>query len=214
MTKHIKMEEHMIKRFVKNVQGISLISLVITIVVLLIIASIVVYKMGDFASTSKFNKMKADIELLHDKMLAYNQKYGKLPVKEEDGQPKVVDINYVKELLLESKHDQRGENDSDIYYIVDVTKLENITLNYGRGNEENQDYYIVNSGTFNVYYVKGMKLENKIYYIGNEYTGTKFEGEELQGEIRYNTIAWTNKSVVATINTNRKIETLRRLDSY
>lgn len=144
-------------------KGVSLVSLVITIIVLLIIVSTTVYRIGSFTSTSRFNNMKADIELLHDKILTYRKQYEKLPIVEP-----VLPVQIVTQVLSE----QKAENDNDEYYKIDLTKLENITLNYGNESEGESDYYIVNTRTLNVYYLKGIELNQTVYHVGEKYEGS------------------------------------------
>ena len=52
--------------------------------------------------------------------------------------------------------------------MIDLNKLKNITLNFGDYHFDNtsnlEDKYIVNDKTHNVYYLKGIELNDKIYY--------------------------------------------------
>ena len=146
----------------KNDKGISLVALVITIVLLLILASITVFSIGSYTNAGRFNKMKADIELLNDKIMIYYKKYGELPVLEEIGTA----------LAINTLGDQRAQNDSDVYYKIDLEKLSNLTLTYGNGRYGSDDIYIINSTTFNVYYLKGVELQGKTHHIGKRYEGT------------------------------------------
>ena len=89
--------------------------------------------------------MYADIKILEDKVLEYYNDYGTLPIK---GEPKAP--------LLSMENGNK-------YYEIDLNKLENITLNYGHGNDE-KDIYVVNGDTLDVYYYKGVAYEGKKYY--------------------------------------------------
>ena len=157
------------KNYIRKNTGITLIVLVITIIILLILAAVVIYSLNSSPNTSKFNKMKADIDQLHDKILGYNQRYGELPILGRlETQP-----------LLEIIGDQRAPNDSDIYYEIDISKLENLTLSYGNKKYGEDDIYVVNSTTFNVYYLKGIELEGELFHVGVEYTGSLLPAEGL-----------------------------------
>ncbi len=58
-------------------------------------------------------------------------------------------------------------NDNSNYYVIDLKKLENLTLNYGKNyqsSSSSNDVYIINEQSHNIYYAKGITLDNKIYY--------------------------------------------------
>lgn len=129
----------------KSEKGITLVSLVITIIVILILTvgvttSINTSKQVEYKN---YKKMCADVELLEDKVLLYYNTYEELPVKETE----VTDIP--DELNSEHK-----------YYEIDTSKLKNITLNFG----SDTDIYIVDSETYQVYYLEGIQYDDVTYY--------------------------------------------------
>ena len=46
------------------------------------------------------------------------------------------------------------------FYKLDINKLSNITLNYG----DEEDIFIIDSATFEVYYLNGIEYQDVIYY--------------------------------------------------
>lgn len=147
---------------IKKQSGITLVSLIITIVVMLIISSTVVYVSLDRFEINNFNKMKNDIELLEDKVSNYYLKYNVLPIaRDVNNKP----IEYELSLLS-------FENGK--YYILDLEAMDGISLNYGKEGFESpnssNDVYVINEITHNVYYVKGIELKGIIYnhYIVKE----------------------------------------------
>lgn len=121
-------------------KGITIISLIVTVIVLLILATIIVTDTDTGAEYKKYKLMCADVELLEDKILIYYNEYGKLPVTGN-----VIDVSEI----IESEHEFKQ---------IDVSKLKNITLNY----EANS--FIIDTISFEIYYKDGINYENKIYY--------------------------------------------------
>lgn len=145
MEKARDMEEQMIN--IKSKKGITIVSLVIAIVILLILSGTTIYNLNLSNGVSRYNNMIADIKLLNDKALIYFNKYGEIP-----------------------KTDRKIEiKNNEEYYEVDLSKLEGITLNYGKdyGQEGNltnsSDVYVINSN-LNVYYLKGVEKAGEMYH--------------------------------------------------
>ena len=149
-------------------KGITLVSLVITIAVLLIVASTSIAISYDRFEINNYNKMKNDIELLSDKVENYYLKYTGLPIlRNETG----TTIEYPSSNLTFNKN----ENDNNTYFVLDLNAMESISLNYGKVGfesikqsktvdvEKDLDVYIINEKSHQSYYVKGIKMDD-IYY--------------------------------------------------
>ena len=137
----------------RNNKGITLITLVITIVILLILSGTVIYKLSNSPRVENISKLKIDLENIRDKVLIYYNKYGTLPLDSP-----------VDRLNVENKIASQiyiGDNEGDFYYI-DLYRLENLTLNFGEG-------YIINDKTLNVYYLKGIEYDGKTYFSLNDF---------------------------------------------
>lgn len=134
------------KKYIKNSKGITLTALVVTVILMLILTSTIIIKVKDSSIVSSLNNLYADIKLLEDKILDYYNDYGTLPIKGE-------------------KITTNPEGIEGDCYEIDLSKLENITLNYGKGTYESDgDIYIVNKKTLDVYYYKGVEYKNNFYY--------------------------------------------------
>ncbi len=127
---------------IKSNKGITISVLIITIIVILILTTVTItstYTGNDF---KKYKFMCADVELLEDKILYFYREYGELPIGNEVTKVPAKIANGHK------------------FYKINTNKLKNISLNYG--NEK--DIYIVDSETFEVYYLNGIKYKDVIYY--------------------------------------------------
>lgn len=138
---------------IKSEKGITIVSLIITIVILLILSSVIIVNINSSTNINKVNYMYADLKLLEEKILVYYKQYGDIPKKSTD----LSGYNIIERLGTE-----RNINDNDNYYEIDLSKLDNITLNYGSGG--NFDIYIINEKTLTIYYLAGVENEDIVYH--------------------------------------------------
>ena len=66
-----------------NEKGISIITLIITVVVMLILSTTLITSSRNSPNVQNFNKMDADIKILEDKIAIYYNKYGQIPINQE-----------------------------------------------------------------------------------------------------------------------------------
>lgn len=137
----------------KSQKGITLVILILTLAILSILATVSIIEFDSGVDIRNYNYMCADIELLEDKILVYYNNNGTLPIKGEA----IVNIKS----MLEG---QASSRDNDNYYQIDVSKINNITLNFGGGDLSNKNIYIINEQSHEVYYLKGVVFEGTTYY--------------------------------------------------
>lgn len=127
-------------------RGITIVSLVITVIILLILSGTAIYNLNLSSGAGRLNNMVADIKLLKDEILLYYNKYQEIPTTERK-----TNINGTE------------------YYEIDLSKLDNITLNFGEdyGKTDNltdsSDVYLVDSN-LNIYYLKGIENSGEVYH--------------------------------------------------
>ena len=115
----------------KNDKGVTLLVLTITIIVLLIITSITIGNAKNQLGIGKVNNLYSDLDSISTKVSDYYLKNNSLPVFENN-----IYMNSKNELgvLFESNGGEKSvinSNDDGAYYVIDLSKLENLTLNYG-----------------------------------------------------------------------------------
>lgn len=151
------------KNILKQENGVTLISLAVVIIILGIIMSMLLYSVKDTNDVTKLTNLYSDIDNLTDKISNYYSKYGKIPAFEKQG---------LNEKVASLTNSPIGVNDTGNFLVIDLNAIENLTLNYGqdfkiiKNNElgTNTDLYIINENSHNIFYLKGIKIENKIYY--------------------------------------------------
>ena len=145
----------------KKQSGITLISLIVTIVIILIITGTTVYTSMDRFKVNNVQKMNNDIELLNDKINNYYVQYGGLPVLKDSS-------NNAIKYTFSNIDFEKNKNDNENYQIIDLLAIGNISLNFGKEGYENpnssNDVYIINEKTHMVYYVKGVENIDGIIY--------------------------------------------------
>lgn len=123
---------------------------------------------SNYTNSSALMNMQADIQLLKDKATVYYNSYGNIPkcaetyfetIETTEGNITVYKISEGT-IINEEFIADRDSEDGDIYYQIDKTKLNNVTLNFGT----NEDVYIINERTLNVYYTNGIMSEDVMQY--------------------------------------------------
>lgn len=145
----------------KDIKGISLVSLVITIAVMLIISTTTISISLDRFQINNMNRMINDIKFLKDKISNYYLEYNYIPIVRDNNNN---GIKYTYTTLEFDKNISDNEN----YYIIDLAAMEGINLNYGKEGFNNlnasDDVYIINEESHTIYYVKGIEFKGKMYH--------------------------------------------------
>ena len=115
------------KKFFRNQKGINLISLTITVLVILVLTNVVIYNVKSNLKTQNIKSLQADISNLREKISTYYSQYGEIPANKE--YTNTANINVISSAV-----------DTGKFYVIDLSALDNITLNYG------MDYEKIKSG--------------------------------------------------------------------
>ena len=155
----------------KNEKGVTLIVLTITIIVLLIITEITINTSKSQLSIKKLNNLYADLDTINTKVSDYYLKNNSLPVFSN------TYLNSRDELSsLLGEESVINSNDDGPYYVLNLSKLDNLTLNYGEQYKEwsdtstfqtYQDLYIINGVTHQIYYPKGIIYDGETCFTRN-----------------------------------------------
>ena len=116
-----------------NQKGISLISLSVMVMVILAITGTIIYSVKNNLKVERLEQMQDDIENLQDKVDTYYAQYGKIPAKTD---AEYTNISQMQEAGIISTAVDTGK-----FYVLDLSAIENLTLNFG------QDYETVKSLT-------------------------------------------------------------------
>lgn len=117
----------------------------VLIIILIFVQIVISINLG--VSLSKLNYMYEDIDILDDKIAIYYLNNGSIPIGDE--------IQFENSI---------NPNDNDVFYKIDITKLDDIYLNYSGKKDADGDFYIINEQSHTIYYYAGVKYKGKIYF--------------------------------------------------
>lgn len=172
----------MMKNKIKQEKGVTLSVLVITIIVLSILTSTLIYNAEGNVNIQKTTKLYNDIELLREKVSEYYNEYGEIPGKIE-----YTNIGNLSKVLSKN-------NDTGKFYVIDLEAMKGISLNYGKDYEKIKDnpnnannytdIYIINENSHNIFYVDGITITKNDTAPTYYYTDYP-EPDETTVDLRY-----------------------------
>ena len=204
-------------RDLKNNKGITMISLVITIIVLMIVTSITIYNGTVQLGIKKIDNLYVDIDSISTKVAEYYLKNEALPifsnkyVTNKDALEAIFTANGATTNIT-------NVNDGNDYYVIDLSKLDNLTLNYGDDyknwtssstSANIQNVYIINTVTHQIYFPQGIHLKDEYYFTRNpdENIITPIAFEEIEDDLSIeitnisgNDIDYENITITANIS--------------
>ena len=164
----------------KGNKGITLMSLIISMIILMFITGAIIYNTQNHLSVSKINKLRLDIDALNGKVDEYYLKYGELPTLCNYTQSKEIFLRRLKDAANEdgaALNNEVNPNDGNEYDVIDVEKFDGLTLNYGyeqKGDffkakrkmsvDNENELYIINRVTHQIYFPHGVVADNTMYY--------------------------------------------------
>lgn len=170
--------------YLRKNKGVTLTALVITVIVMLIITSTMIYNANNHISIDKVNKLYLDIENLNGKIDSYYLKFGDIPTLatycDKSTLKSIIEKNADSRNATLLNDDVINPNDGDEYFVIDLEKLDGLTLNYGYGDDyysiknnpdtistDLDEVYIINKVTHQIYYPSGIFADNVMYYCYN-----------------------------------------------
>lgn len=161
-------------------QGVSLVVLLITVAVMLILLTVIIVTVDNVSNNSKLATFASDLSTVEDLTTAYYMQNNSFPVKVESGKTeeemaltqaeiltKVGEENkakFIDELILNNEYNSESD-DLGEFYSIDLSKLDIDSSKRGiLKNGDEKDVYVVSYPSMNIYYIKGLKAKNDIYF--------------------------------------------------
>lgn len=171
----------------RDKKGISLITAVMTVLIIIIILSTITYTAINNTKVKKINEFYSDLRVITDEVQLYYAEHDKLPVddifytvtesyiqKEVNGvfeaysSLKSANIDFIlkdgktdysfENLYNPNDYDTSGDIPKSVYYQIDLSKFDNLTLS-------NPDCtYLVNEQSKTVYCYEGVKVNGEIHH--------------------------------------------------
>ena len=159
----------MMKNIMSQNKGITMISVTIIVIVILILTGVLIYDARDSLKVTKLQSMQSDIQNLRDKINNYYSEYGQIPARikytNTDNIGKIMTTGVISPNI-----------DTGDFYIIELSSLENLTLNYGEDYKnitsttteseagQYEDIYIINETSQNIFYVEGIQVDGEWFY--------------------------------------------------
>ena len=159
----------MMKNIMGQNKGITMISVTIIVIVILILTGVLIYDARDSLKVTKLQSMQSDIQNLRDKISNYYAQYGQIPARikytNTDNIGKIMTTGVISPKI-----------DTGDFYIIELSSLENLTLNYGEDyknitdatteskTSQYEDIYIINETSQNIFYVEGIEVDGEWFY--------------------------------------------------
>ena len=162
---------------IKSNRGLTLISLVLTVIIILIITAAMIYNTKNQIQMKSVQNLSNDIEILNAKVDEYYLKYGELPKLSNYTYPNndkgiinpisrgdFYNILYTNANARDSElNTDLNPNDGDEYIVIDPEKLDKLTLTYGYDTE-----YRHVKETGEVVDNQGDPVETEVYVINTK----------------------------------------------
>lgn len=199
---------------IKNEKGITLVTLTITIVVLMILSFSINVSVKSTMETRNYNYVKEDIINLSEEVKAYYLKNNSLPI-DKTKTYNLADYGVPSEDI--------NPNDYGNYYRINVSLLENISLNNGginnnEANEETDDMYVVNEYSLTVYYLKGATFGGQKHYTITDDFAEGGTAKDFYTKIEYPIFSAitlkSNNSQDETVANTGEVVTLKMISKY
>ena len=146
-------------------KGITLITITISITILAFIAGAVIFNTVNLVGKTQLSKFSEELELIEDKIEEYYVLNGVYPVLTEttysSTQIAMINTNGKSEMLTEEIKKNHDENST--FYLIDYERIQVKLLERGL-KVTPDDIYVVAKETNTVYYLKGVEIEEKVYF--------------------------------------------------
>lgn len=194
---------------IKKENGVTLLILVITIVILAIISIPIIVNTTDVSELQKYTYFKADIDKLRETI---ETTYADMDDLSTIGPVYTGDYSFLDKFQGNDK--VLNPNDGNIYYVISLENLNShinaqISLKYGSGNKEknydNNEYsgsdaYIINEQSKTIYYTSGIVYKGVTYYRLPE----SFTAQQQVLVVSYDANGGTDAPEMETLDSNKR----------
>lgn len=123
--------------------------LILVLVIGIILIFVIIYRLvQNGIELNKLNNVYKDIDILEERVTIYYLNNGNIPIKKNS-----INFNY-----------SINPNDNKNFYEIDLEKLENLSINYGKKEYGDDDIYIINEQSHTVYYLKGISYNKEKFH--------------------------------------------------
>lgn len=202
-------------------RGISLVVLIITIIIMVLLAGLAITGTSNVISRAQKNDFAVELSTITDKIKEYYLTFGNLPVKNAKLTFQEIVAKQTNDVYKEKLNEEVALNNDLVneFYIVDLTVLNVDDIERGMALDDT-DVFLVSSANLNLYYLKGVELEEEIYFSMAKLTNSSKINQEISENITQvalkddlivtkNINTWTNEIKIHINNMLNEGETIR-----
>lgn len=142
---------------IMNKKGISLIIAVMAITVMSIIISAASVVGSSVITSANFDEFISQINRVSDNVNEYYISNNELPITGEIVALESLGNHFIKSVV---ENGDEGQN----LLVIDMNKIKDSTIKNGIGKTISKDVFVVSEISHNVYYLKGFKYKDKLYF--------------------------------------------------
>lgn len=155
-----------------NKKGISLVALLITIIATLILVSITVIQFNSSKDKAKLVAFASDLQKIQEQVKLYYLNNGAFPTLDSNKEAmneqqliSMVDSNNTSKIEweLSANSDDNDDKTKGQFYQIDLAKID-VTATLAGTKTTADDVYVIAYPSMNVYYLKGVKVSNDVYF--------------------------------------------------
>lgn len=138
-------------------RGITLSIMAITVTIMVIVISTATIIGTNTMKAASYEEYISKIKRVEDEVNFYIESEGILPITGE-----VISKTGCKPEFINVLN-ANGDSQNDLY-IIDMNKLNVISVNIGYGSVDDNDIFLITSNTNNIYYYGGFKYDGRIVF--------------------------------------------------
>lgn len=141
-------------------KGISMLTLGLTIIILVIVTSVVVVSSKTVISSTIKKSFAEEMYSIKNLVEDYEFKHEEYPVKDT---VITFDLSSISSENVDQFSEENAVNNEIKLYEIDLARVGVDSVNVGNG-KTSYDIYAYSLDTNNIYYLKGKKISDKLYY--------------------------------------------------
>lgn len=138
-------------------RGITLSVMAIAVVIMIIVISTATVIGTNTMKAASYEEYISKLKRVEDEVNFYIENEGTLPITGE-----VISKSGCKPDFV-NKLNANGDSQEDLY-IIDMNKLNVISVNIGYGNIDDNDIFLITSNTNNIYYYGGFEYDGETIF--------------------------------------------------
>ncbi len=158
--------------FKQEKNGITMVTLIITIIVALILISAGIVTVSNSISNAHLASFAEDLSQIEDQVDMYYLQHNSFPTASENeealSQGDILTLaseRYELEKELDLNGELEKNDDMGAFYKIDLSKINvDRTTRGTQADDDEADVYVVSAVTMDVYYVKGYEVNFEVYY--------------------------------------------------